>query len=336
MARVEPIRGGRSRRAAREQSLLRGEAVPRSRSREAGWIAPLFFPTRAAVARGIRLPWAGLFPPSPQKAVNEPGRALVNNRRAERFAPSPVMDSPTRLPMRNQKYSILVEIKRSNGLSVGELVERLGLSYMGIKQHCNTLEKEGYLSTQRRAKRVGRPEKVYVLTEKADEFFPRKGTPLALELLESVEEIYGSLAVERLLHRLYRRRAEALRPRISGACLAERARQLVQAREEEGCLSRYEPEGAPSGRILEFHSPVLEILDRFPRTRELERRLFEQLLNARVERREDRSGGGFKVAFLLSGGEVRPLREEAERDPPAEAGKPGGGAAPSPAREAES
>lgn len=238
-------------------------------------------------------------------------------------------------PIRNQKYSILLEIKRSHGLSVGELAERLNLSYMGVKQHCNALEKEGYLSTQRRAKRVGRPEKVYVLTEKAGEFFPKKGAPFALELLESVEEIYGPLIVERLLYRLYRRRAEALRPRVCGAGLAERVRQLVQVREEEGCLSRYEPEGESSGRILEFHSPILEILDRYPRAREFERRLFERLLGARVERREERSGGGCKVVFLVSGAEGRPPEDEPDRTPPAVAADRESGANPSRSNEAE-
>ncbi|QSR85486.1 metalloregulator ArsR/SmtB family transcription factor [Methylacidimicrobium sp. B4] len=246
------------------------------------------------------------------------------------------MDSANSSPIRNQKYSILAEIKRSNGLSVGELAERMNLSYMGVKQHCNSLEKEGFLSTQRRAKRVGRPEKVYVLTEKANQFFPQKGTPFALELLESVEDVYGPLAVDRLLHRLYRRRVEALRSRVSGAGLEERARQLAQAREEEGCMSRYEPAGAPAGQILEFHSPVLEILDRFPRTRELERRLFEQLLDARVERREDRAGGALKVVFLLLGSRERPPGHTSAGEPPAEAVEHGDVAAPAPAVEAKS
>ncbi len=233
------------------------------------------------------------------------------------------MDSANPSPIRNQKYSILVEIKRSDGLSVGELAERMHLSYMGVKQHCNSLEKEGYLSTQRRAKRVGRPEKVYVLTDKAGEFFPRKGTTLVLDLLESVEEVYGTLAAERLLHRLYHRRVEALRPRISGSTLSERARKLVEAREEEGYMSRYERNAGPSGEVLEFHSPILEILDRFPRVRDFERRLFEDLLGARVEREEDRTGGGLKVVFrLLGSGDSRLGEERGGFSEPEEAPSP--------------
>jgi predicted ArsR family transcriptional regulator len=48
---------------------------------------------------------------------------------------------------KNPKLLILTEIKRSQGLSVSELCDRIGLSYMGVKQHCIALEKEGYLDT---------------------------------------------------------------------------------------------------------------------------------------------------------------------------------------------
>ena len=53
---------------------------------------------------------------------------------------------------KSQKYLILAEIKRSQGLSVSQLCERINLSYMGVKQHCVALEKDGYLDTWRCAK----------------------------------------------------------------------------------------------------------------------------------------------------------------------------------------
>ena len=52
---------------------------------------------------------------------------------------------------KSQKYQILSEIKRSQGLSVSELCVRIKLSYMGVKQHCVSLEKDGYLDIRRYA-----------------------------------------------------------------------------------------------------------------------------------------------------------------------------------------
>ena len=78
---------------------------------------------------------------------------------------------------RPQWLDIMRHLKRSSGLSVNELAGKLGMSYMGVKQHCVELEKRGYLDTWRRPKAIGRPEKVYRLTEKADPLFqpPRCG-----------------------------------------------------------------------------------------------------------------------------------------------------------------
>ena len=59
---------------------------------------------------------------------------------------------------RPQWYDIMRHLKQSQGLVVGELCEKLDMSYMGVKQHCVALEKLGYLDTWRRPKKVGRPE----------------------------------------------------------------------------------------------------------------------------------------------------------------------------------
>ena len=68
---------------------------------------------------------------------------------------------------RSQRMRIIDALKKTQGLSVNELGRRLNLSYMGIKQHCDELERSGYVDTWRRPKPVGRPEMVYRLTEKA-------------------------------------------------------------------------------------------------------------------------------------------------------------------------
>ena len=59
---------------------------------------------------------------------------------------------------RTQRLDIINSLKRTKGMSVNELVEKMGMSYMGIKQHCITLHRDGYLDTWRRPQKMGRPE----------------------------------------------------------------------------------------------------------------------------------------------------------------------------------
>ena len=56
---------------------------------------------------------------------------------------------------RTQRLDIINSLKRTKGMSVNELVDKMGMSYMGIKQHCITLHRDGYLDTWRRPQKNG-------------------------------------------------------------------------------------------------------------------------------------------------------------------------------------
>src|SRR6478609_683506 len=112
---------------------------------------------------------------------------------------------------RTQRLEIVNALKRSRGLSVNELVDRMQMSYMGIKQHCLTLQRDGYLDTWRRPQKMGRPEMVYRLTRRAHDLFQADSHQLTLDLLKSAEEIYGANAPEKLLYNLFERKCASLK-----------------------------------------------------------------------------------------------------------------------------
>jgi predicted ArsR family transcriptional regulator len=106
---------------------------------------------------------------------------------------------------RTQRLEILNSLKRSKGMSVNQLVSKLNMSYMGIKQHCSTLHRDGYLDTWRRPQKMGRPEMVYRLTPRTHDLFPADSNKFTLELLKSIHEIHGPNAPEKLLYNVYER-----------------------------------------------------------------------------------------------------------------------------------
>ena len=87
---------------------------------------------------------------------------------------------------RTQRLDIINSLKRTKGMSVNELVEKMGMSYMGIKQHCLTLQRDGYLDTWRSPQKMGRPEMVYRLTRRSHDLFPIDSNEFTLELLRSM------------------------------------------------------------------------------------------------------------------------------------------------------
>jgi predicted ArsR family transcriptional regulator len=202
---------------------------------------------------------------------------------------------------RTQRLEILNTLKRTKGLSVNELVSKMKMSYMGIKQHCLTLERDGYLDTWRRPQKMGRPEMVYRLTRRTHDLFPAESNQFTLELLQSIKEIYGPNGPEKLLFNVFERKAAALKAKIKGETVAERAKALARIRENEGFMSQFiteESEGGP--QILECHSPLMNLLDQYPIIGRLEGDLFEAVLNTRVRREESRASGLYECAFYFA------------------------------------
>jgi predicted ArsR family transcriptional regulator len=202
---------------------------------------------------------------------------------------------------RTQRLEIVNTLKRTKGLSVNQLVMKMKMSYMGIKQHCLTLERDGYLDTWRRPQKMGRPEMVYRLTRRTHDLFPSESNQFTLELLQSIKEIYGPNGPEKLLFNVFERKAVVLKTKVKGETVAERAKALARIRENEGFMSQFitdESEGGP--QILECHSPLLNLLDQYPIIGRLEGDLFESVLGTRVRREESRTSGLYECTFYFA------------------------------------
>jgi predicted ArsR family transcriptional regulator len=202
---------------------------------------------------------------------------------------------------RTQRLEILNSLKRSKGMSVNELVRKMKMSYMGIKQHCLTLQRDGYLDTWRRPQKMGRPEMVYRLTRRSHDLFPTDSNRLTLELLRSAQDIYGRNAPEKLLYHVFERKIAATKQKVKGDTVADRAKWLAKLRDSEGHMAQFttdEKEGGP--QILECHSPILNLLDRYPILGRLEQDLFEAVLGTTVRREENRNSGLYECAFYFA------------------------------------
>lgn len=201
---------------------------------------------------------------------------------------------------RTQRLEIINSLKRTRGMSVNELVEKMGMSYMGIKQHCLTLQRDGYLDTWRRPQKMGRPEMVYRLTRRSHDLFATDSNNFTLELLNSVRDIYGANAPEKLLYNIFERRTAELKAKVKGDTVGERAKWLAKQRDNEGYMAQFLPAEKEGPQILECHSPVFNLLEKYPIIARLEQDLFEAVLGTKVRREETRNSGLYECAFYFA------------------------------------
>jgi len=201
---------------------------------------------------------------------------------------------------RTQRLEIVNSLKRTKGMSVNELVEKMGMSYMGIKQHCLTLQRDGYLDTWRRPQKMGRPEMVYRLTRRSHDLFPVDSNQFTLELLKSVRDIYGANGPEKLLYNVFEKRTAELKAKAKADNVVERAKWLVKVRDSEGYMAQFLPSEKEGPQILECHSPIFNLLEKYPIIGGLEQDNFEALLGTSVRREETRTSGLYECAFYFA------------------------------------
>jgi predicted ArsR family transcriptional regulator len=202
---------------------------------------------------------------------------------------------------RSARLRVLNELKRTQGLCVADLAERMGMSYMGAKGVCLDLEKRGLLDTWRQPQKVGRPHLLYRLTQRAHDLFPTESNMLTLETLEAARKLFGTTAPDKLLLVVYQRRAEHYQAKLKGETVAERAKWLARLRDHDGYMAECEADENGVLRIVEHHSPVLDILREYPLVAKLEAEMFQRLLGVAVEREERSVSGLYCAEFRLVG-----------------------------------
>ncbi len=200
---------------------------------------------------------------------------------------------------RSARLKVLNELKRTQGLPVKDLAGRLGMSYMGVKGICLDLEKRGLVDTWRQPQKIGRPRLLYRLTPRAHELYPTASTPMTIEVLQSAYKLYGPSAPEKLLFVVFQKKTGEYESRLRGKTPAERARALARLRDQDGYMSEMEVEPGGVLKIVEHHSPILDLLRAFPIVAKLETDMFQRLLGTEVERVETAVSGLFCAIFRL-------------------------------------
>lgn len=195
-------------------------------------------------------------------------------------------------------FEIIELIKCSQGMSVGELSEAMGMSYMGVKKHCLAMQKLGYLDTWRRPKDVGRPEKLYRLTKRLDPLFSQIDNQMGLAMLDAAAQLDPN-AAEKMLFTYYRQHGDDLAPKVAGDSLAEKAAALASLRSEEGRYAEAWESEDGGLWIDEYHNPLEPLFEKYPTLERMEVQMFEKLLGVPVERSVEKTSGLTLVRFEL-------------------------------------
>jgi predicted ArsR family transcriptional regulator len=106
--------------------------------------------------------------------------------------------------MQGTRERILDILKERSQATVDELSQELGLTAVTVRHHLDILRGEGYVAAPivRRRKTPGRPQYAYILTEKADAFFPKRYDQLTSLMFDELRSCLSAAEVDQMMERI--------------------------------------------------------------------------------------------------------------------------------------
>ncbi len=154
------------------------------------------------------------------------------------------------------RRAILDLLKREGEHSAGALGEALGLTPMAARLQLYALEEEGLVATRSEAKGRGRPTLYWSLTDASAKIFPDAHQALAVEMIQSVEELFGAEGLKKFIKRHGDMQRTAYGDKLDSAkTLGERVKRLAKARSDEGYMAEAKRDGR-DWLLVENHCPI--------------------------------------------------------------------------------
>jgi predicted ArsR family transcriptional regulator len=198
------------------------------------------------------------------------------------------------------RAAILVELKRSPGLTVMDLAERLGASHKAIRHHIRELEADSLVEHDRCRKGVGAPVFQYRLAADGEALFPRRYEETLMQLLHGLVEREGREAAVAMLASQFEAIESRLAGQLDGLSSEEKLELVTSALANQGFMPEWRP-AAHGGALMEHNCAILAVAEQFPEVCEAEERFLSRALGADIERRSHILEGcgacGYNVRF---------------------------------------
>jgi len=135
---------------------------------------------------------------------------------------------------KNTKERVLQILLARERCTINELAEAVNIGPISVRHHINRLEADGLVTSDEERHGVGRPRRMYFLTEKGREHFPTRYIRLILRLLEQLKEAVPPAVIDRLFQQMAVEMASSYRGEVEGLSVEERLELVKTLLNSEG------------------------------------------------------------------------------------------------------
>ncbi len=146
--------------------------------------------------------------------------------------------------MQETRKRILQTLLARQHCTINEMAEAVGITPISVRHHINKLEAAGLVASKEERHGVGRPRRLYYLTEAGLEEFPSQYVRLTTQLLHQLKATLPAPMVSRIFTEMARHMADEWVPQIESQHLGpkERLQFVANLLNTEGFVVTWEEE----------------------------------------------------------------------------------------------
>ncbi len=197
---------------------------------------------------------------------------------------------------------IIQQLKVQGPLTAKVLAEELNLTTMGVRQHLQSLEDDGAIIFEDKKAARGRPTRYWSLTAKSNSRFADRHEELTVQLIDSVQTIFGDQGLEQLISHREQTTFELYQAVIEQQkTLKNKLESLAKLRTDEGYMATTSVDENGVFWLLENHCPICAAASKCLNFCRSELNLFQSLFKgiAHITREEHIIEGARRCAYKV-------------------------------------
>jgi len=167
--------------------------------------------------------------------------------------------------------------------TINELAEAVDINPISVRHHINRLQAEGLVSSEEERHGVGRPRRVYFLTEEGVEKFPSRYVRLATMLLEQLKETMPPSMINQIFSEIAKELASDYTDDLEALSMEERLDLVKQMLNNEGFTVKWEKQG-DHYQIHEVSCPYYYVGQTHPEVCSVDQTLISTVLSVPAEK----------------------------------------------------
>jgi predicted ArsR family transcriptional regulator len=183
--------------------------------------------------------------------------------------------------------------------TINELAEAVDINPISVRHHIARLEAEGLVTSEEERHGVGRPRRLYFLTEQGLERFPSRYMKLTIRLLEQLKDSMPEPMINRLFTQMAENMAAEYQAEASGLGIEQRLDLVTSMLSGEGFTVDWEKQGEQY-LIREISCPYFHVGQSHPEVCSMDQTLISTVLEIPAEKIKCVLNGDAHCSYLIS------------------------------------